>query len=230
MANYANNTTPLHPQKRVAQRTPKADLARAAANYLATVNLSAGPHWSYALKTLPRPKGAATHAIITEYHLPRASMAPQDVLPDKDGVIWFSEFGDQAIGAKTGKVTEYPLPSPKPNFPTGTLDLEPDGQGNYWLAMMFQTGLAKFDPRTKTFQTFPIPAALNAARPGDRSGDRIPAAASDQHPPHLHRQFDAASDLLGRQQSSRRHHQAGINGVAPAQIIRGASGHRPARR
>jgi virginiamycin B lyase len=164
MANYANNTTPLHPQKRVAQRTPKADLARAAANYLATVNLSTGPHWSYALKTLPRPKGAATHAIITEYHLPRASMAPHDVLPDKDGVIWFSEFGDQAIGAldpKTGKVTEYPLPSPKPNFPTGTLDLEPDGQGNYWLAMMFQTGLAKFDPRTKTFQTFPIPAALN---------------------------------------------------------------------
>jgi virginiamycin B lyase len=59
-------------------------------------------------------------------------------------------------------VTEYPLPSPKPNFPTGTLDLEPDGQGNYWLAMMFQTGLAKFDPRTKTFQTFPIPAALNS--------------------------------------------------------------------
>ena len=165
MANYANNSTPLHPQKRVAQRTPKADLARAAANYLATINLSAGPKWSYALKTLPRPKGAATYMIITEYLLPRASTAPHDVLRDKDGIIWFSEFGDQAIGAldpKTGKVTEYPIPSPKPNFPTGTLDLEPDGKGNYWLAMMFQTGLAKFDPRTKTVQTFSIPAALNS--------------------------------------------------------------------
>ena len=165
MANYANNSTPLHPQKRVAQRTPKADLVRAAANYLATVNLSAGPHWSYALKTLPRPKGAATHVIITEYHLPRASMAPHDVLRDKNGIIWFSEFSDQAIGAldpKTGKVTEYPIPDPKPNSPTGTLDLEPDGQGDYWFAMMFQTGLAKFDPETKSVQTFPIPAALNS--------------------------------------------------------------------
>ncbi|HEX3972904.1 MAG TPA: carboxypeptidase regulatory-like domain-containing protein [Stellaceae bacterium] len=165
MANYANNSTPLHPQKRVALRTPKADLVRAAANYLATINLSTGPHWSYALKTLPRPKGAATHVVITEYHLPRASMAPHDVLRDKDGIIWFSEFGDPAIGAldpKTGKVTEYHLPSSKPNFPTGTLDLEPDGKGDYWLALMFQTGLAKFDTRTKTFQIYPIPVALNS--------------------------------------------------------------------
>ncbi|HEY1505342.1 MAG TPA: carboxypeptidase regulatory-like domain-containing protein [Stellaceae bacterium] len=165
MANYANNSTPLHPQKRVVQRTPKADLVRAVASYLATINLSAGPHWAYALKTLSRPKGAATHAIITEYHLPRASMAPHDVLRDKNGIIWFSEFSDQAIGAldpATGKVTEYPLPQPKPNAPTGTLDLEPDGQGNYWLAMMFQTGLARFDPATKAVQTFPIPAALNS--------------------------------------------------------------------
>jgi virginiamycin B lyase len=165
MANYANNSTPLHPQKRVAQRTPKADLVRAAANYLATINLSAGPRWPYALKTLPRPKGAATHVIITEYHLPRASTAPHDVLLDKSGIVWFSEFSDQAIGAldpTTGKVTEYPIPSPKPNFPTGTLDLEPDGQGDYWFALMFQTGLAKFDPNTKTVQTYPIPAALNS--------------------------------------------------------------------
>jgi streptogramin lyase len=165
MANYANNSTPLHPQLRVSKRTPKADLARAAANYLATINLSAGPAWNYSLKTLPRPKGAATQVIITEYHLPRATMAPHDVLKDKHGIIWFSEFGDQALGAfdpKTGKVTEYPIPTLKPNFPTGTLDLEPDGHGNYWLAMMFQGGLAKFDTASKTFRTFAIPSALNS--------------------------------------------------------------------
>jgi streptogramin lyase len=165
MANYANNTTQLHLQLRVSKRTPKADLARAAANYLATINLSAGPQWKYPLKTLPRPKGAATHVVITEYNLPRATMAPHDVLKDKNGIIWFSEFGDQDLGAfdpATGKVTEYPIPTLKPNFPTGTLDLEPDGHGNYWLAMMFQGGLAKFDTRSKTFQTFSIPAALNS--------------------------------------------------------------------
>jgi streptogramin lyase len=170
MANYANNSTPLHPQKRVAQRTPKADLARAAANYLATINLNpanlgGGSQWRYPLKTLPRPTGAATHVVITEYALPRATMAPHDVLRDKNGIVWFSEFGGQAIGAldpATGKVSEYQLPSFKPNFPTGTLDLEPDGKGHYWLAMMFQGGLARFDPATKTFQTFPLPAALNS--------------------------------------------------------------------
>ena len=164
MANYANNSTQLHPQMRVSKRTPKADLARAAANYLATINESAGP-WKYPLNTLPRPKGAATHVIVTEYHLPRATMAPHDVLKDKNGIIWFSEFGDQALGAfdpKTSKVTEYPIPSLKPNFPTGTLDLEPDGHGHYWLAMMFQGGLAEFDLATKTFKTHAIPAALNS--------------------------------------------------------------------
>jgi virginiamycin B lyase len=165
MANYANNTTQLHLQLRVSKRTPKADLARAAANYLATINLSVGSHWTYPLKTLPRPKGAATHVVITEYNLPRATTAPHDVLKDKNGIIWFSEFGDQALGAldpATGKVTEYPIPTLKPNSPTGTLDLEPDGHGNYWLAMMFQAGLAKFDTTSKTFQTFSIPAPLNS--------------------------------------------------------------------
>ena len=164
MSNYANNSTPLHPQLRVAKRTPKADLARAAAAFLATINQSAGP-WKYPLKIVPRPKGRATHVVITEYNLPRASMAPHDVLRDQNGIIWFSEFSDQALGAfdpATGKVTEYPIPNLKPNFPTGTLDLEPDGHGSYWLALMFQGGLAKFDTGTKTFSTFSIPAALNS--------------------------------------------------------------------
>jgi virginiamycin B lyase len=164
MANYANNTTQLHPQRRVAKRTPRVDIAHSVAAYLATVNLSAAPQWHYPLKTLARPKGAATHVVITEYALPRATMAPHDVLKDAQGHIWFSEFGDQALGEldpATGKVTEYPIPTLKPNFPTGTLDMEPDGQGHYWLALMFQGGVAKFDTATTRFQIFPIPQALN---------------------------------------------------------------------
>ena len=57
--------------------------------------------------------------------------------------------------ARTGN-TRYPCSSRI--FPTGTLDLEPDADGNLWLAMMFQTGLAKFDMKSKTFQLFPDPA------------------------------------------------------------------------
>ncbi len=49
----------------------------------------------------------------------------------------------------------------KPGSPTGSLDLEPDGDGNLWLALMFQAGVAKFDMKTKTFQLFPVQADLD---------------------------------------------------------------------
>ena len=48
---------------------------RRQAEYLSTLNLSSGPQWSYTFKTLPRPKGAATRVIYTEYDLPRAHAA-----------------------------------------------------------------------------------------------------------------------------------------------------------
>jgi streptogramin lyase len=49
----------------------------------------------------------------------------------------------------------------KPGFPTGALALEPDADGNWWLAMMFQAGLAKFDVKTQTFRLFPVQPELN---------------------------------------------------------------------
>src|SRR5439155_20372653 len=59
MASYANQSFPLHPQRRVSAPNlvrrfgaGTDDLAR----YLATVNLSATQAWPYALRTLPRPQ------------------------------------------------------------------------------------------------------------------------------------------------------------------------------
>ena len=164
MMNYANNSTTLHPQKRLVQRQPKPELMRRAADYLATINLSTGSTWTYKLQTLPRPKGAATHAIVTSYALPRPTIAPHDVRVDKAGLIWFSEFGDQKLGMldpRTGKVTEYPYPTRKRGSPTGALDLETDANGHYWLATMFQAGLAEFDPKTKKFKMWPMPKSLD---------------------------------------------------------------------
>src|SRR4051794_23766816 len=77
MAGYANQSTPLHPQRRVAQRLLEErgearDAAfRQRAEWLASVNLSEGTTWEYPLKTFPRPSGRATRVIITEYDLPR---------------------------------------------------------------------------------------------------------------------------------------------------------------
>ncbi len=165
MAQYANNTTQARVQLRVARRNVRQDLARKFADYLATVNLSHGPTWPYKLQTLPRPKGRATRVVITEYDLPRKTIAPHDVRTDAQGNVWYSNFVENYLGEldpKTGANRDFPIPVSKPNAPTGTLDLEPDADGNLWLALMFQTGLAKFDMKTKTFQIFPIQPNLDS--------------------------------------------------------------------
>jgi virginiamycin B lyase len=164
MANYANNTTMAQVQPRMAERDVPDERAHKVAQYLATVNRSGSSSWRYPLHTLPRPAGRATRVVITEYDLPRQTIAPHDVRADADGAIWYSNFVEPYLGRldpATGEHTEYAYPISKPGFPTGALAMEPDADGNWWLALMFQGGLAKFDVKTKTFQMFPIPPAMN---------------------------------------------------------------------
>ena len=164
MMQYANNTTQARVQSRLVERDVRDDLVRKLAAYLATVNLSAGQAWPYELRTLPRPEGRATHVVITEYQLPRSTIAPHDVRTDAQGNVWYSNFVENVLGEldpRTGENRDYPIPVLKPGSPTGTLDLEADADGNLWLAMMFQAALAKFDMTTKTFRIFPVQAALN---------------------------------------------------------------------
>ena len=166
MANYANNSTQARVQVRVAERDVHEDRMRKVAAYLASVNLSQAAVWPYALATLPRPSGRATKMIVTEWDLPRKTIAPHDVRTDAQGRIWYSNFTEPFLGRldpKTGEHKEFAYPLLKPDFPTGSLDLEPDAQGNLWLALMFQAGIAKFDMKTETFRLYPVPAALNVA-------------------------------------------------------------------
>jgi streptogramin lyase len=82
-----------------------------------------------------------------------------------DGLVWYSDFARQYIGSldpKTGKVTDYSLPLIKAGFPTGTLDLEPDPAGNLWISLMYQTGVARFDRKTKKFTVYPLPKEWQA--------------------------------------------------------------------
>ena len=164
MANFANNSTMAHVQPRVVERPVPDDRARKVAEYLSTVNLSKTDRWNYELKTLPRPTGRATRVIITEYDMPRATIAPHDVRTDAEGFIWYSNFVEPYLGRldpRTGAHVEYAYPLPKPNFPAGALALEPDHDGNWWLALMFQGGLMKFDTRTLSFRHYPLPPELN---------------------------------------------------------------------
>jgi virginiamycin B lyase len=165
MANYANNSTMQRVQARVTEREVPDDRARRVGEYLATVNLSKRDRWDYELKTLPRPAGAATRIIITEYDMPRSTIAPHDVRTDANGFIWYSNFVEPFLGRldpRTGAHAEFAYTLPKPNFPAGALALEPDHDGNWWLALMFQGGLMKFDTHAKAFRHYPLPAELNS--------------------------------------------------------------------
>ena len=172
MATYPQLSFPLKIQKLPAPRigggavSPEQRQAtwRRQADYLAKINLSAGPQWAYELKTFPRPTGKATKVIYTEYDLPQRTRQPHDVIVDSRGLAWYASFGEQILGKldpKTGNVTEYPVPLLKPAAPTGILGLRFDNDENPWLGMQFQGGIAKFDRKTETFRAWSLPPELN---------------------------------------------------------------------
>ena len=178
MARYAQGSTRTRPQLRPGSGTGnpllqqsmvgregeppvQSELVAATADYLASVNLSAGLTWSYPLKTLPRPTGNATRVIITEYDLPRPEALPHDAVADADGNIWYSDFGTHVLGVldpNTGKATEHRIPITKPGAPEGSLDVVLDKRGDVWIGTMYQGSLVRFDRKSKEFQTWSSPA------------------------------------------------------------------------
>ena len=160
MNGYAQVSQPIKPQRRVdLSRAANPERFRKAAEYLATINLSSGMKHEFELKTLPRVKGRATNVIITEYDLPRPTIEPHDVII-VNGEAWYSNFGEQFLGKldpKTGKHTEYAMPELRKGFPTGNLDLGIDREGHLLLGMMYQGGVARFDPKTEKFQIWQLP-------------------------------------------------------------------------
>jgi virginiamycin B lyase len=168
MMGYGAVSQPVKPQ-------PMLDRARAGipeqyrklAQYLATINLSATDKWSYPLKTLPRPTGDSTRVIVTEYFLPRPTIEPHDIIRDRDGNIWYTDFGELFISKfdpKTLKLTEYPLKKLKPGAPVGELSLQFDKKGLLWFDMMYQGSLGTIDPLTGEIKYYPLPAKWNDER------------------------------------------------------------------
>src|SRR6202051_4720728 len=125
---------PIKPQPMLDKtRAGTPEQFRKMAEYLATINLSAADKWDYPLKTLPRPSGRSTRAIVTEYDVGRATTEPHDILVDKDGAVWYSDFGEMFIGKfdpKTLKLTEYPITKFKDKAPTGLLSIEVNHTSN----------------------------------------------------------------------------------------------------
>jgi virginiamycin B lyase len=177
MASYVNQSIPEAPQTRLAERlanqqergeeggqTRQQENQRRMAEFLSSINLSKGPEWTYPLRTFPRPKGRATHVIITEYDLPKPTRQPHDVMVDSDGMAWYISFGEQIIGKldpRTGKTAEFSVPVLKPGSPVGELALRSDEDRNLWIGMMYQGAVGKFDTKTEKFQTWSLPPEDN---------------------------------------------------------------------
>ena len=168
MNGYGPVSQPIKPQRMLdPDRSGTPEQFRKQGEYLASINLSQVSQWEYPLKTLPRPTGRATRAIITEYDLPRPTTEPHDVLVDKDGAVWYSDFGELFISKfdpKTLKLTEYPVKEFKPGAPVGNLSLEYDKAGTLWFDTMFQGSLGTLDPKTGEIKYYPLGAEYNDKR------------------------------------------------------------------
>jgi virginiamycin B lyase len=166
MGRYAPESVPTRPQLLLAggprserPRVPAA-MMDAAAEYLVNANISNPDSEGFNFTRLPRPKGRATHVIVTEYDLPRKEALPHDVIVDADGHAWYSDFGNQFVGEldpKTGKVQDYALETLRQDQPKGPLGLEFDPEGNIWVGMSYQAGASKIDRKTKQVTTYPLP-------------------------------------------------------------------------
>ena len=166
MGTYAPGSTPVHPQTLLpGPRGDRSPMPRsqweATSAWLASVDVNSAETLSFELQTLPRPKGAATKVIYTEYDLPRKETQPHDVIVDQDGMVWYSDFSNQYAGVldpKTGKAIDIPIPVLKPEQPKGSLEIELEaGQKNVWLALMYQAGLARIDRVTHEVTMYPYP-------------------------------------------------------------------------
>jgi virginiamycin B lyase len=168
MKGYAFVSTPLKPQRMLDEtRAGKPEDYRKMAEYLATINLSAVDKWDYPLKTLSRPSGRATRAVVTEYDMKRPTTQPHDVLLDKDGDVWYSDFGELFISKfdpKTLKLTEYSTKEFKPGAPVGNLSLEFDHDGKLWFDTMHQGAIGTIDPKTGEIKYYPLPSEWNDNR------------------------------------------------------------------
>jgi virginiamycin B lyase len=165
MRGYGAVSQPIKPQPMLdPARSGTPEQYRKFADYLATINLSSSDHWQYELKTLPRPKGRDTRAIVTQYDMVRPTTEPHDILLDKEGNVWYTDFGEMFIGKfdpKTLKLTEYPIRKFKDKAPTGLLSIEFDHTGKIWFDTMYQGSLGSLDPKTGEISYYPLSPEYN---------------------------------------------------------------------
>jgi streptogramin lyase len=107
-----------------------------------------------AFKAFPRPQGAATRAVITEYELPWLGVHIHDVFGDtKSNKIWFNTNRSPFIGTldpQTGKIKSWRIPGTPERHP-GAHWIQAEKDGTIWYSETWSQSLIRFDPLTETF-------------------------------------------------------------------------------
>jgi streptogramin lyase/cytochrome c5 len=120
------------------------------------------------LRVFPRPRGASTKVIVTEYELPQSLLALHDVQGDSKGMMWFSSHKTDIVGKldpRTGIVTEYRIPLTPKAMP-GTHAVVIDKNGTPWFSENWGHNLDRLDPQTGKVTQVHIEDAVPLNAPG----------------------------------------------------------------
>jgi virginiamycin B lyase len=129
-----------------------------------------------ALRVFPRPRGASTRVIVTEYELPQQLLALHDAAADAQGNIWFTSHKTRFVGRldpRTGIVTEFTIPLTPGSMP-GTHHAIIDKNGIAWISENWAHQLNRLDPQTREVKQVRIESAtpINAPSFGNFTLDK----------------------------------------------------------
>lgn len=175
------------------------------ATYLATVNRgNPGEDWSYEFKTLPRPSGRETQAVVTVFPIPRTNSVIHDLDVDSSGRVWFGNTGWDYLGLfdpRTDEFFEWPAPNFLPDAQPGVdrilgvQDIQVDPKGHVWVATG-GTKLTRFVPETGKWQAFDLPVIWrNPFLSPVREGEQLIWATGLAAPPDGHKRHETAYAL-----------------------------------
>jgi len=109
---------------------------------------------------------------IREWTLPAAEARPRRIAITPDDMVWYTDYARGYLGRldpATGKVTEWASPSGPKSQPYAMLA---DGDIVWYVESNTKpNALVRFDPKTDTFQSWPIPSGGGIVRHMVRGAD-----------------------------------------------------------
>ena len=116
---------------------------------------------------------------IREFPLPDPGARPRRLAIGPDDVIWYTDFARGRLGRldpATGEVKEWPSPSGPKSQPYGMVFTK--GAVWYSESLAKPNTIVRFDPKTKTFQSWAIPGGGEIVRNMDVDRDGNPVMAN----------------------------------------------------